>query len=176
MQRLRDQVALLQRNAEKDQELLCRKDEELHNRRRPSPPSSHSGRDGHSGGGGYRNKRRDRKSPHHYKERERNPFKERTVSPPPHKVRREEQGGGGGGRGFRGPLPHSRVLATPHVSSKDSISKAQNWISQSPFSEEIEKIDLPKRFTRPTFTIYNGKTDSVEHVSHYNQSMAIYFE
>lgn len=52
MQRLRDQVALLQRNAEKDQELLCRKDEELHNRRRPSPPSSHSGRDGHGGGGG----------------------------------------------------------------------------------------------------------------------------
>lgn len=51
MQRLRDQVALLQRNAEKDQELLCRKDEELHNRRRPSPPSSHSGRDGHGGGG-----------------------------------------------------------------------------------------------------------------------------
>lgn len=45
-------MALLQRNAEKDQELLCRKDEELHNRRRPSPPSSHSGRDGHGGGGG----------------------------------------------------------------------------------------------------------------------------
>ena len=36
------------------------------------------------------------------------------------------------------------------------------------------KTDLPKRFTRPTFTIYDGKTDPVEHVSHYNQSMVIY--
>lgn len=94
----------------------------------------------------------------------------------PTRLEEKSKVGGGGERGFRGPLPHSRVLATPHVSSKDSISKAQNWISQSPFSEEIEKIDLPKRFTRPTFTIYNGKTDSMEHVSHYNQSMAIYFE
>ena len=36
------------------------------------------------------------------------------------------------------------------------------------------KTDLSKRFTRPTFTIYDGKTDPVEHVSQYNQSMVIY--
>ena len=29
-------------------------------------------------------------------------------------------------------------------------------------------------FTGPTFTIYYGKNDLVEHVCHYNQSMAIY--
>ena len=40
--------------------------------------------------------------------------------------------------------------------------------------EEIEKTNLLKRFTRPAFTIYDGKTDFVEHVSHYNQSMTIY--
>ena len=40
--------------------------------------------------------------------------------------------------------------------------------------KEIEKTDLLRRFTRPTFTIYDGKTDPVEHVSHYNQRMAIY--
>lgn len=47
-------------------------------------------------------------------------------------------------------------------------------ISQSLFSKEIEKTDLPKRFTRLTFAIYDGKMDSVEHASHYNQSMAIH--
>ena len=62
----------------------------------------------------------------------------------------------------------------PHVSSEDAISKALHQISQSPFSKEIEKTNLPKRFTRPTFTIYDGKKNPVEHVSHYNQSMAIY--
>lgn len=54
------------------------------------------------------------------------------------------------------------------------MAKALRQISQSPFSEEIEKTDLPNRFTRPTFTIYDGKIDLVEHVSHYNQSMVIY--
>ena len=54
------------------------------------------------------------------------------------------------------------------------MSKALHQIFQSPFSKEIEKTNLPKRFTRPTFIIYDGKTDPTEHVSHYNQSMAIY--
>lgn len=63
-----------------------------------------------------------------------------------------------------------------HVFGEDAMSKALHQISQSPFLEEIERTDLPKRFTRPTFIIYDGKTDSVEHVSHYNQSMEIYFK
>ena len=54
------------------------------------------------------------------------------------------------------------------------MGKALQQISQSPFFGEIEKIDLPHRFTRRTFTIYDDKTDPVEHVNHYNQSMAIY--
>ena len=54
------------------------------------------------------------------------------------------------------------------------MGKALQQISQSPFFEEIEKTDLPRKFTRPTFTIYDDKTDPVEHVSHHNQSMAIY--
>ena len=54
------------------------------------------------------------------------------------------------------------------------MAKALCQISRSPFLEEIEKIDLLKRFTRPTFTIYDGKTDPVDHVSHYNQIMVIY--
>lgn len=63
---------------------------------------------------------------------------------------------------------------TPHVSVEDAKGKALHQISQYPFSGEIERTDLPKRFTRPNFTIYDGKTDPMEHVSHYNQSMEIY--
>lgn len=42
------------------------------------------------------------------------------------------------------------------------------------FFEEIEKTDLPHKFTRPAFTVYDGKIDPMEHISYYNQSMAIY--
>ena len=47
-------------------------------------------------------------------------------------------------------------------------------ISRSPFSRHIEQAELPCRFNQPTFTIYNGKTNPVEHVSHFNQRMAIH--
>ena len=33
---------------------------------------------------------------------------------------------------------------------------------------------MPKQFTRSPFTIYDGKTDLVEHVSHYIQMMSLY--
>ena len=54
------------------------------------------------------------------------------------------------------------------------MGSALHQISQSPFSSRIEEVKLPHRFTQPTFTIYNGKTDLVEHVSPFNQRMAIY--
>ena len=56
----------------------------------------------------------------------------------------------------------------------DAISKALNQISRSPFTRWIEGGRLPQRFTQPTFTMYNGITDLVEHVSHFNQRMAVY--
>ncbi|XP_065634280.1 uncharacterized protein LOC136069537 [Quercus suber] len=56
----------------------------------------------------------------------------------------------------------------------DVISKALNQISRSPFTHRIERVRLPRRFNQPTFTIYNGKMDPVEHVSHFNQRMTIY--
>lgn len=55
---------------------------------------------------------------------------------------------------------------TSNVSSEGAIIKALRQISQSSFLEEIKKTNLPKRFTRSTFTIYDGKMDLVEHVSH----------
>ena len=46
----------------------------------------------------------------------------------------------------------------------DAMSRAFNQISKSPFTHRIKGGKLPKRFTQPTFTMYNGKMDPVEHV------------
>ena len=47
------------------------------------------------------------------------------------------------------------------------MKKALSQISKSPFTWGIEKAKLPKRFYQPTFTMYNGRTDLVEHVSQF---------
>ena len=54
------------------------------------------------------------------------------------------------------------------------MNKALSQVSKSPFTWNIEGVSLPQRFHQPTFTIYNGRTDPVEHVSHFNQSMAVH--
>ena len=56
----------------------------------------------------------------------------------------------------------------------DAMSKALERISKSPFTRKIEGAELPRRFHQPTFTMYNGRTDLVEHVSQFNQRTAIY--
>ena len=35
-------------------------------------------------------------------------------------------------------------------------------------------MSLPQRFHQPTFSLYNGRTDPVEHVSHFSQKMAVH--
>ena len=54
------------------------------------------------------------------------------------------------------------------------MSKALRQISKSPFTRRFDRANLPQWFTQPTFTIYNGRIDLVEHVSHFNQRMAIH--
>ena len=54
------------------------------------------------------------------------------------------------------------------------MGKALLQISSSPFSRHIELAKLHCHFNQPTFTIYNGRTDFVEHVSHFNHRMAIH--
>ena len=54
------------------------------------------------------------------------------------------------------------------------MNKALSQISKSPFTRNIEDVSLPQRFHQPMFTIYNGRTDPVEHVSHFNQRMAVH--
>ena len=50
----------------------------------------------------------------------------------------------------------------------DAMSKALNQISKSLFTHKIKRTILPRRFYQPTFTIYNGRTDPVKHVSQFN--------
>ena len=56
----------------------------------------------------------------------------------------------------------------------DAMSKALNHISKSPFTHKIERETIPRRFHQPTFTIYNGRTDPIEHMSHFSQRMTVY--
>ena len=54
------------------------------------------------------------------------------------------------------------------------MSKAQDQISRSPFMRKIEGARLPRWFHQLTFTLYNGWTDPVEHVSQFIQRMAVH--
>ena len=38
----------------------------------------------------------------------------------------------------------------------------------------IEGVSLPRQFHQPTFSLYNGRTDPVEHVSHFSQKMVVH--
>ena len=121
-------------------------------------------------------RRRDRKQPPPYEERKQSPHKERIVSPPHKRNRREDRNR----EKSKGPIPQRSAFCgpqdpiAPQASGSNVMSNALQQISQSPFLEEIEKIDLPRRLPWPTFTIYDSKSNPLEHVSHYNQSMAIY--
>ena len=54
------------------------------------------------------------------------------------------------------------------------MNKVLSQVSKSPFTRNIEDASLPQRFHQPTYTIYNGWTDPVEHISHFSQRMAIH--
>ena len=56
----------------------------------------------------------------------------------------------------------------------DAISRALRQILKSPFTWRIDRANLPRQFTQPMFTMYNSRTNPVEHVSHFNQRMAIH--
>ncbi|XP_065627901.1 uncharacterized protein LOC136066862 [Quercus suber] len=54
------------------------------------------------------------------------------------------------------------------------MSRALDRLSRSPFMRCIDEAVLPRRFQQLTFTVYNGNTDPVEHVSQFNQRMAVH--
>ena len=59
-------------------------------------------------------------------------------------------------------------------SGNDAMKRVLDQISRSPFMYRIEGAKLPRRFNQPAFAIYNGQADPVEHVSQFNQKMAIF--
>ena len=54
------------------------------------------------------------------------------------------------------------------------MSKTLCQISKSPFTQMILTAKLPRRFMQSTFTMYNGRTDPMEHVNHFNQRMVVH--
>ena len=56
----------------------------------------------------------------------------------------------------------------------DAMNKVLSQISKSPFTRSIDDAAPPRRFHQPTFSLYDGHLDPVEHVSYYSQKMAIY--
>ena len=54
------------------------------------------------------------------------------------------------------------------------MNEALSQVAKSPFTRNIEGVSLPWRFHQPTFALYNGRTDPVEHVSHFSQKMAVH--
>ena len=71
---------------------------------------------------------------------------------------------------------HRRRYKSPPLKGlgNDVMNRALNQVSKSPFSWNIEDVSLPRRFHQPTFTIYNGRTDQVEHVNHFSQKIAVH--
>ena len=54
------------------------------------------------------------------------------------------------------------------------MKKTLSQISKSPFTQGIEKVKLPRSFHQPTFAMYNGRMDLVEHVSQFKQKMVVH--
>ena len=72
--------------------------------------------------------------------------------------------------------PHKRRRKSPSKRGVGTnvMKKALSQISKSSFTRGIEKAKLPRRFHWPTFAMYNGRTDLVEHVSQFKQKMVVH--
>ena len=55
-----------------------------------------------------------------------------------------------------------------------NIRVTLDTFSKSPFTHKLEGAMLPRRFNQLTFTLYNGRTDPVEHVNQFNQRMSVH--
>ena len=69
---------------------------------------------------------------------------------------------------------HKNKNPTHKGLGNNAMNEALNQVARSPFTRNIEGASLPRRFHQPTFSLYNGRTDPVEHVSHFSQKMAVH--
>ena len=67
---------------------------------------------------------------------------------------------------------HRRKNKSP--THKSLGNNAMNEALSQPFMRNIEGASLPRQFHQPTVTLYNGRTDRMEHVSHFSQKMAVH--
>jgi hypothetical protein len=74
----------------------------------------------------------------------------------------------------RGVLPPSAPKKKARRGEQGAIWKALDLVSSSPFSKEIERAGLLERFIAPWFEVYNGRTDPIAHIGHYQQRMALW--
>ena len=63
---------------------------------------------------------------------------------------------------------------SPRGLRHDVINRALDQLFKSPFTRCIEGATLPRQFQHPAFTLYNGNTNPVEHVSQFNQRMVVH--
>ena len=67
-----------------------------------------------------------------------------------------------------------RRSPSPRGLGHDAMSRVLDQLSKSPFTRRIEGATLLRQFQQPTFTIYNNNTDHVEHMSQFNQRIAVH--
>ena len=67
----------------------------------------------------------------------------------------------------KGVLPPRIPRKSARQGEQGAVWKALDLVSSSPFSEEIECAELLKKFTTPRFEVYDGQTDPIAHISHY---------
>ena len=91
-------------------------------------------------------------------------YRKRSETPPSESYSCEEEHS----RKWRRRSPSGRGVET-NVMKKDL-----SQISKSPFTQGIEKAKLPRHFHQPTFTMYNGRKDPVEHMSQFKQKMVVH--
>ena len=69
---------------------------------------------------------------------------------------------------------HKSKNPTYKCLGNNAMNETLNQVARSPFTRNIGGASLPRRFHQPTFSLYNGRTDLVEHVSHFSQKMVVY--
>ena len=56
----------------------------------------------------------------------------------------------------------------------NAMNEALSQVAKSPFTRSIKGASLPRRFHQPTFSLYNGRTDPVEHVNHFSWKIVVH--
>ena len=72
------------------------------------------------------------------------------------------------------PYKRRRMSPSGRGVGTNVMKKALSQISKSPFTRRIERAKLPRRFHQPTFAMYNGRTDPIEHVSQFKQKITVH--